>query len=228
MAMDLGIQPNILFLVKRTVGGTPIATNTNFMNFDTHGDYKVSSLMQENYYIDLGIITDIRCDNVIGTVNFNIPFTKNTSNYVWAVGSKITRITISGIIPEGKYISGTTNITDFSLGVGSGNPLYGNPTKDQSNVSVFLFKMNYSVSAQSLTTNPTGATLNLEPCACYFYYPGLKSVIDSSDYLMKYAIVGYNYNYINGTKHLQYNISLELSYNDTVLYKPLGLGVLYE
>lgn len=229
MAMNLGIRPNILFI------NTSYATNAKFMKFNTNGTYSdLADTMSEAVYIDLGIVTDVRNDNTIGTINFNLPFTKNTSNFVWAVGSKISRITVSGIIPEGQYVSGVdTHLSDTPPAVCTN--IYdldelslGPRLRYRSNTSVFLYKMNKHIAGQSISTSSSGTSaLNLEPCICHFYYPGIKMVGDTSDVMMKYTVVGFGYSYINGTKHLQYSLSLELNYNGNPSYTPLDIGVMF-
>lgn len=216
MAMNLGYKTTKLLL-----GYDLRITNAAYdAGFKTDGTwdtgYKIATARgssvnpNENDYIDLGIVTDENEQTSIGSVRIPIPFTANAYN--WAIGGRVIRVTISGIIPDGVYVSMGTDVTN--------NP-YTN-LNGLSNVSVFRFKMARFITYSTFSLN------NIQPTIVQYRRKYLYEVDDDTDNwfwgsstytpgtytnFAKWTVTGFSGNFIQGTRNYAYTINLDLANN---------------
>lgn len=231
MAMNLGFRTKKLFLNQNA---TTCKINGSFV---TNGTYTVASTftsaglfdngassadsIDEVSYIDLGIVTDERKDLAVGTIDFPIPTGGISNNLTWAIGSKVYRLNISGIIPDGLYVAATQAST---------TPVPNIPNTDfssKSNSSVFILKMSKLIGEQNLLNGPaTTFGLNLNPCIVYYdpHYISEANNTSTPNLLPKYIITGFSYSFIPGTRCLQYSMSMVLGLNTNMNYTMRSFG----
>jgi len=181
----------------------------------------------EDDYIDLGIVTDEKEDLSIGAITLSIPGTGAGDRINWAIGGKVLRLTITGIIPDGVYIPircATADKWTMEDTIGGGgsdkdDPLfysdvYGDPATPStlmSNTSVFRFKMN-----RLLAQRGFNLTNNASPARVKYRRKYINETLAPgtvNDNIGNYTVTGYGISFIQGTRNLRYTITLDLSNN---------------
>lgn len=185
MAMNLGMKTTKLWFVPN---GDFSPNNNLYENGFNHLGVWVGGdpAPTENQFLDLGIIVDEREELTMGGIAFSTPGTGTNARIFWAVGGKVLRVTISGIIPDGFYHS-----TDSA---------YNN----KSNASVFKYKLNKNMAYQDITD----AFINLHSVRYR-----RKMLIENTDEVAKWIMTSYSISHIQGTRNLQYTITLDQANN---------------
>lgn len=208
MAMNLGYNTPKLFL-----GQNIVITNSQWdSGFDTAGNWVGGSIsggysasptvLTEMDFIDLGIVTDEREELTMGGIPLSIPGTSVSTRLFWAVGGKVLRVTISGIIPDGVYVncdSGGTYAGFFS---------------GKSNSSVFRFKLNKRLGYQTVLSDSS-----FIPNAVQYRRRMLKEMQSNASggtQLAKWILTGYALGFVEGTRNLRYTLTLDLANNVTL------------
>lgn len=162
------------------------------------------TLLPEDKVIDLGIVTNETEDLSAGGIAISVPTKPATSRYNWSVGGRVLRVTITGIIPDGIYYVATgdsaTNKAKY---------------EGKSNASVFRLKVNEALAYSSLW----GGSNNSRTPNTIQYRRAYLSEKDKTGYsgttstseLGSYVITNYNLSLIEGTRHLQYTMTLDFS-----------------
>lgn len=217
MAMNLGYKTKIM-VVGTTNGirmsnyiydnlfkkdGTP--DNSYYYN----SDGEIHNLGEEQY-IDLGIVTGESEDTSIGSLATSIPTADAGSRVVWAVGGRVLRIVLNGIIPDGSYVSTDPNFNG------------------KSNSSVFRYKMNKVFAYSNLgKKNKDTDKREFRPATVQYRRYGINekefyekdgngNYIKQYDYHNKSEIgswvcTSYSVSYIEGTKNMRYTIALDFA-----------------
>lgn len=192
MAMNLGIKTAKLWFVSNPSGsGDYNPSNDQYSNGFNHlGQWVMSNNPREEQYLDLGIITDEREDLSLGGIPYSTPGTGTQSRIYWAVGGKILRLTLTGIIPDGYYVS--SNSLDDAI--------YHN----RSNSSIFRYKLNRIISYQTVLDSLTNI---------HNVRYRRRGILENNGSVSKWVLTSYSFSYIAGTRNIQYTISLDQANN---------------
>jgi len=206
MAMNLGMKTPKLWFVTNMTAGDFNPTNAENDSFNTNGTWNTSTggatAPREEQYLDLGIVLDEREELTMGGIPISLPGTGVDNRLFWAVGGKVLRVTVSGIIPDGYYVS--SNATD--------NTIYSG----KSCSSVFKYKMCRILAYQNFATGGEGFIGNIANMHAVRYRRSMvyeKTPGSDAEEIAQWIITSYSFNYIQGTRNLQYTISLDLSNN---------------
>lgn len=216
MAMNLGYKTKIM-----VVGTTDDIRMSNYIYdnlFNKDGtpnkkyydsDGKENNLSEEQY-IDLGIVTGESEDTSIGSLATSIPTAGAGSRVVWAVGGRVLRIVLNGIIPDGSYVS-----TDPKF-------------NGKSNSSVFRYKLNKFFAYKNIAKkDETTGKREWRPATVqyrrygidekeFYVDAGNNNYIKQYDYhnkseIASWVCTSYSASYIEGTKSMRYTIALDFA-----------------
>ena len=204
MAMNLGMKTPKLYFKISEYSGLTNNIYENGIKADGTWDTAVSSTVAtEEQYLDLGIVLNEREEVTIGGIAFSLTGTGVNDRVFWAVGGKILRVSISGIIPDGIYVA-TDGSTRFN---------------GKSNASVFRYKLSKLIAYSDLTDGP----LNI-----HLVRYRRKMLIEDNinDIIPIWVMTSYSCDYINGTRNLQYTITLDLANNIKILGSGLKDGII--
>lgn len=195
MAMNLGMKTPKLWFANGNSDFNP--TNTKYQDgFDSTGVWVGGGTAPtEEQYLDLGIVIDEREELTLGGIPISLPGTGVQSRVFWAVGGKVLRVTISGIIPDGVYIPTSTSDSDI---YGSGVSTY------KSNSSIFRYKLNKLLAYQDLLSG----VITIHNVR--YRRMGL---LENTNSVPKWVVTNYSYAFISGTRNIQYTMSLDMSNN---------------
>lgn len=161
----------------------------------------------ESDFIDIGIITDEREEVAIGGLPLSLPFTSASARVYWAIGGKTIRVSLSGIIPDGVYVSDLSDGTNYN---------------GKSNVSVFRFKMNQFFAYQAAFGGDV-VPHQIQYRRKYLTerYNGDYSVLAStgtthlegvSD-IPQWIMTSYSFGFVDGSRNMRYSLTLEMANN---------------
>lgn len=210
MAMRLGYKTKML--IVGDVKDVRLSNNTydNLVDISTgkaigqvaHSQFGSMHQIKEDEYIDLGIITSETEDLTAGGVAVSVPLTNKRIN--WAVGGRVLRINISGVIPDGVYVADTSNSDDK----------YATFLNGKSNSAVFRYKINKFFAYTSILTNGSKNNPNTVQYRRYGVNekdaPGTWSSRYTSE-IGSWVVTNYNTSYIEGTRHLKYTLTLDFA-----------------
>jgi hypothetical protein len=193
MAMKLGVQTTILL-----IGSNDVTIADYRSGFSpTTGDWIGGGTKPtEDQYIDIGFVTDEREELTLGGLAYSTPGTGVQDRIFWAVGGKVLRVTISGIIPDGMY-KGTYDDTI---------------TEGMSNSSVFRYKVNKFISYQDLTDNVIYIHM-IGYERKYLKETGITTSTSLANIICRWVMTGYSLSFIGGSRNLSYSITLDQAGN---------------
>lgn len=214
MGINIGANTKKLYL-----GSEIVITNDQYDNgFSQSGTWSGGQIiyngstidLTEDYYLDLGIVTEEREELTNGGIAISAPTRGVDDRIFWGIGGKILRLTISGIIPDGLYID-----------------INGGALNGKSNASVFKYKLNKYISY--LAFNLTSQKFpNVVQYRRTYLIERNDITSTTTTHLARYMLTGYNTSFINGTRNLAYTITLDLSNNiglalgDNIYFKDFG------
>jgi len=242
MAMNLGYKTTKIFINPSTsaVGITNDQYDDNWTGGQWGGGNVIditgaAASLRERDFIDIGAVTDEREETVTGGMSLSLATKGADARSNWSVGGRILRVTLSGIVADGIYVSvdGTGFTGDINL-------------NDKSNVSVFRYKLNKYSAYQNLAGQGKSAALlpgTILYRRKYIYEifnetsPGsdTETLITGWTNVARWNMTGYSISFINGTRNIRYSISLELANNvfttssaylssDTIGIRPRSFG----
>jgi len=210
MAMNLGYKTKQLILgetdnirLSNETYDDLIATNGEPQGTVYNSSSDAGHTILENEYIDMGIITNESEDLSAGGIALSIPTGGAGSRMNWAVGGRVLRINLSGIIPDGTYV------------VKSGDPDHA-VLSGKSNSAVFRYKVNRFFAYASLFS---ASDRKLRPNTVQYrryyinekvYTAGPWSKAKSSE-VGSWVCTNYNISLVEGTRHLQYTLTLDFA-----------------
>lgn len=176
--------------------------------FNTHTQYLTNPprtippwQIHEKDYIDIGIVTDEREELALGGISWSSPGSSASQRLYWAISGKVLRLTISGIIPDGDYVS-----------VDGGDMYNG-----RSNTSVFRTKMNKLYGYVAVIGKD--AYKMLSPATLHYRRKGIYEYYRNGDDIPSWVLTNYSISYITGSRNMQYTLSLDFSNNDFLITK---------
>jgi hypothetical protein len=232
MAMNFGVKTTKLYF-----GHNIAITNDDYDHgFSVNGawddryiyDSSYSSnggmrVLCENDYIDIGFVTDEREEIAVGGIPLSFPGTSAGARLFWAVGGKILRVTISGIIPDGNYVAtGSWPPGSSSANMAEYLALFNN----KSNISVFRYKMNKRIAYANFGSNNENSSL--APHIVQYRRVFITEITPptptqpQNTQIAKWVMTGYSINFMEGTRVLRYTITLDLSNNLTGFLTAMG------
>jgi len=218
MAMNLGINTKKLYIGFTTIVTTNFEQNAFLTDGKMHRPTWDSnkSITSENIgssiedtYIDLGIVTDEREELSVGSIAIPLPGMGGQHRLSWPIGGKVLRISLSGIIPDGEYVSMYTD-----------NSIISPIMHGKSNSSVFKYKMNRLITYQNIVDNLPESSSSLfrntmpnivQYRRTYIQENTLNTT--SMTHLSKYLIASYSMDFISGTRNIRYSLTLEMTNN---------------
>lgn len=206
MAMNLGMKTTKLYLLSESRDFCP--TNDQYSNgFGPTGTWvDAADPPMESDYLDLGIVIDEREEMASGGgIPISLPFTGADDRLYWAIGGKIMRVTISGIIPDGIYVCSSGDPTELSIYNG------------KSNSSVFRYKLTKFLAYQNLANNFANAA------RLHVVRYRRKYMLENNDHVTLinlrnwsipcWVITGWSLGFEPGTRNLRYSFTLDMSNN---------------
>jgi len=193
MAMKFGVSTTIM-----GIGRDFVFRNDNIFNGfnNTTGLWITGTAPLESEYLDIGFVTDEREELSIGGVAYSFPGEGTNSRIFLAIGGKILRVTITGIIPDGLY--------------GSAESSYNG----KSNSSVFKYKLNKYFAYQKIVESISD--INLLPHLVQYrrkYIYETEDVDTDNSEMGYWILTSYSTAFINGTRNISYTITLDQSNN---------------
>ena len=219
MSMNLGYRTTKIFLnpSKSAIGITNDQYDDNWASGQWGGGQIIGTdnsakALEETDFIDIGAVTSEREELSASTMSLSLATKGADARANWSVGGRILRVTISGIIADGTYISETDgdNFTGDSK------------LNNKSNASVFRYKLNKYFSYQNIAGQ--GSSQGILPGTIlyrrkYIYEifnedgEGEDTLITGWTNLARWVVSGYSIAFINGTRNIRYTFTLELANN---------------
>jgi hypothetical protein len=197
-----------------------VSNDADEMGFDAQGRWNIgytvevpsSRLIREDDYLDLGILTDEREELALGSIAIPVPGAGAQHRISWSVAGRVLRLTLSGIIPDGLYVSqySNGNIIDSSL-------------HGRSNASVFRYKVNKYLAYTNVLDSGNNVPIKIGPFS--LDVAGLPAVVqfrrtylqentgNNKTNLSRFIITSYSVDFIQGTRNLRYTLTLEMGNN---------------